>query len=191
MRQVRRVIESSTFVVVVMLLLQGCTAKWWWGSESEQEGSAQVELIKEPAIKAIPPDNGQLTDSRTSPAMQSEIFSRNATGLAHEMFDDVLFDFDQDTIQTEGMRAIESNAKDLRHERVTHLVLEGRGDEFGTSAYNLVLGDRRARNVKSYLHELGLSIDVRTISYGKDRPLCFENSGECRQRNRSVHFVVK
>jgi len=190
MRQVRGVMASSTFIIV-MLLLQGCAAKWWWGSESGQEGPAQVELIKEPVIKEISPDDGQLTDSRTSPAMQSELFSRNATGLAHETFGDVLFDFDQDTIRTEAMRAIESNAKELRHERVTHLVLEGRGDEFGTSAYNLVLGDRRARNVKSYLHELGLSIDVRTISYGKDRPLCFENSGECRQRNRSVHFVVK
>jgi len=74
---------------------------------------------------------------------------------------------------------------------VARLILEGRGDEFGTSAYNLVLGERRAKNVKSYLRELGLSIDVKTTSYGKDRPLCFEHSGDCRQRNRSVHFVVR
>ena len=189
MRQVRGIIASSMFVMV-MLLFQGCAAKWWWGSESGQEGPAQVELIKEPVIKEIPPDDRQLTDSRTSPAMQSELFSRNATGLAHETFGDILFDFDQDTLRTEAMRAIESNAKELRHERVTHLVLEGRGDEFGTSAYNLVLAERRARNVQSYLHELGLSIDLRTISYGKDRPLCFEHSDDCRRRNRSVHFVV-
>jgi peptidoglycan-associated lipoprotein len=189
MRQVRGVIASSTFVIV-MLLLQGCATKWWWGSESEQEGPEQVELIKEPVIKEIPPDDRPLTDSRTSPSMRSELFSRNATGLAHETFGDVLFDFDQDILRTEAMRAIESNAKELRHEQVAHLVLEGRGDEFGTSAYNLVLGERRARNVKSYLHELGLAIDVRTISYGKDRPLCFEHSDDCRRRNRSVHFVV-
>ncbi len=91
----------------------------------------------------------------------------------------------------DAMRAMETNAKELQHDRVTHLVLEGRGDDFGTSAYNLVLGERRARNVQSYLRELGLSIDVTTTSYGKDRPLCFEHSGDCRQRNRSVHFVVK
>ncbi|MGZ9140670.1 MAG: OmpA family protein, partial [Nitrospira sp.] len=75
-------------------------------------------------------------------------------------------------------------------DRATRLLLEGRGDDFGTSAYNLVLGERRARNVESYLRELGLSIDVTTTSYGKDRPLCFEYSDECRRRNRSVHFVV-
>jgi len=189
MRQVRSVMASSTFVLV-MLLLQGCAAKWWWGSESGQEGQAQSELIKEPVIKEIPPDDRHLTDSRTSPAMQSELVSRNATGLAHETFGDVLFDFDQDTIRMEAMRALDANAKHLQHDRATRLLLEGRGDDFGTSAYNLVLGERRARNVQSYLLELGLSIDVTTTSYGKDRPLCFEYSDDCRQRNRSVHFVV-
>jgi peptidoglycan-associated lipoprotein len=190
MRQGRGVMASSMLVIAVFLL-QGCAVRWWWGSESGQEGPAQEELIKEQAIKEIPPDDGQLTDSRTSSAMQSEILSRNATGLAHGTLGDVLFDLDRDTLRTDAMRALETNAKELQHDGVTHLVLEGRGDDFGTSAYNLVLGERRARNVQSYLRELGLSIDVTTTSYGKDRPLCFEHSGDCRQRNRSVHFVVK
>ena len=189
MRQVRGVIASSTFLLVI-LLLQGCAAKWWWGSESGQEGQAQAELIKEPVIKVIPPDDRHLTGSRTSPAMQSELFSRNATGLAYETFGDVLFDFDQDTLRMEAIRALDADAKHLQHDRATRLLLEGRGDDFGTSAYNLVLGERRARNVQSYLRELGFSIDVTTTSYGKDRPLCFEYSDECRRRNRSVHFVV-
>ncbi len=189
MKQIRNVMASSTFVLV-MLLLQGCAAKWWWGSESGQEGQAQAELIKEPVIKEIPPDDRHLTGLRTSPAMQSELLSRNATGLAHETFGDVLFDFDQDTLRMEAMRALDADAKHLQHDRATRLLLEGRGDDFGTSAYNLVLGERRARNVQSYLQELGLSSDITTTSYGKDRPLCFEYSDECRRRNRSVHFVV-
>jgi peptidoglycan-associated lipoprotein len=189
MRQGCGVIASSMFVIAVFLL-QGCTARWWWESESGPEGLAQ-ELIMEPAIKEILPDDGQLTDSRTSPTMQSELLSRNATGLGHGTLGDVLFDFDRDTLRMDAMRALESNAKELQHDRVTHLALEGRGDDFGTSAYNLVLGERRARNVQSYLRELGLSIDVKTTSYGNDRPLCVEHSGDCRQRNRSVHFVVE
>lgn len=190
MRQVRGAMTSSLFVIAV-LLVQGCSVKWWWGSESGQEGPAQVELIKEPAIKDIPPDDGQPTDSRTSPAMRSELLSRNAGGSTLGTLDDVLFDFDRDTVRADAMRVLEADAKQLQHDRVALLLLEGRGDEFGTSAYNLVLGERRARNVKSYLQELGLSIDVKTTSYGKDRPLCVEHSGECRQRNRSVHFIVQ
>lgn len=191
MRQVRGAVTSSMFVIAV-LLVQGCSVKWWWGSESGQEGPAQVELIKEPAIKDIPPDDdGQLTDSRTGSAMRSELLSRNAGGPTLGTLDDVLFDFDRDTVRDDAMRVLEADAKQLQHERAALLLLEGRGDEFGTSAYNLVLGERRARNVKSYLLELGLSIDVTTTSYGKDRPLCVEHSVECRQKNRSVHFVVE
>lgn len=189
MRQVHGVRASSMFVIAI-LLVQGCAARWWWESESGEEGPAQVELIKEPVIKEIPPDDSLLTDQRISTAMRSELLSRNDTGLADGMLVDVLFDFDRDTIRMDAMRVVEADAKQLQHERVAHLLLEGRGDEFGTSAYNLVLGERRARNVQSYLRELGLSIDVKTTSYGKDRPLCVEHSGDCRQRNRSVHFFV-
>lgn len=186
MRQWRGAIASSTFIIAVFLL-QGCAVKWWWGSESGQEEPAQVELIKEPTIKEILPNDGLLTDSRTSPAMRSELLSRNAGG---PNLGDVLFDFDRDTIGADAMRVLEADARQLQHDRVALLLLEGRGDEVGTSAYNLVLGERRARNVKSYLLELGLSMDVTTTSYGKDRPLCLEYSVECRQKNRSVHFIV-
>lgn len=190
MRQVRGIMASSLFVIA-LLLVEGCAIKGWWGSESSQEGPAQEELITQPTIKEILPDDSQLSDSGTSPAMQSDLLSRNATGLSDGALGDVLFDFDQVTIQTDAMRVLEADAKQLQQDRVAGLLLEGRGDEFGTSTYNLVLGERRARNVKSYLQELGIFIDVQTTSYGKDRPLCFEHTGECRQRNRSVHFVVK
>lgn len=191
MSQARGVIASTLFAMAIFLVIQGCAGRWWLGSEAGEEELAQAELIKEPAIKEIPPDDGQLTDSRTSPAMQSELSSRNSTGLAPGTLGDALFDFDQDTLRVDAMRALESNVKELQQDKVAHIVLEGRGDELGTTAYNLVLGERRARNVKSYLRELGLLSDVKTTSYGKDRPLCFERSGDCRQRNRSVHFVVK
>jgi peptidoglycan-associated lipoprotein len=181
-----------TFVgtsVIAALLAQGCAMQSGSGTGHSQRGSE--ERINDHAIKEIPPEDDQPTDSRTSPAMRSELLARNASGLASGKLVDVLFDFDRDTIRTEAMRVLEADAKQLQQDRVRRLLLEGRGDEFGTSAYNVVLGERRARNVKSYLRELGLSIEVKTTSYGKDRPLCFERSADCRQRNRSVHFIVK
>ena len=88
-------------------------------------------------------------------------------------------------------RRREANARRLEQDGVTRLLLEGRGDEIGTSAYNIVLGERRARSVKSYLLERGLSLQLKTTSYGKDRPLCYQHSEDCMQKNRSVHFLVK
>ncbi len=104
---------------------------------------------------------------------------------------DVLFDFDRASLRTDALPVLEANAKRLQKDGVTRLLLEGRGDEAGTAAYNIVLGDRRARNVKNYLQDLGLSVDLNTTSYGKDRPVCFQHSDDCMQKNRSVHFVVK
>ena len=188
MTPVRSVTLFGLFVLTV-LLIQGCSSKS--GSLIGQDLRGQEERIAEPVIKEIPPNDAHLTGSRTSPAMQSELTTRNATGLDSGMLADILFDVDQEAIQGDALRVLESNATQLQQDSITHLILEGRGDDTGTSAYNLVLGERRAKNVKSYLRRLGLSIDVSTTSYGKDRPLCFEHSSECRQKNRSVHLVVQ
>jgi peptidoglycan-associated lipoprotein len=188
MTQIRNVTLLS-ITVIIALLGESCASKS--GSLIGQDLNGQEERISAPAIKEIPPDDTLLTSSHTSPSMRSELVSRNATGLDSGMLADILFDFDQDVVQGDALHVVESNAQRLQQDKVTQLLLEGRGDDIGTSAYNLVLGERRAKNVKSYLRQLGLSIDITTTSYGKDRPLCFEHTSECRQKNRSVHLNVK
>jgi peptidoglycan-associated lipoprotein len=176
-------------LVVISLLVQGCSTLF--GSGSGDEELAKGERIAEPNIKYIPPPDVGVTTSRTSPSMRAELSARNATGLAKGSLMDVLFDFDRATLRADALPVLEANAKRLKKDGVTRMLLEGRGDEVGTAAYNIVLGERRAKNVKIYLQDLGLSVDLKTTSYGKDRPLCFQHSEDCMQRNRSVHFVVK
>jgi peptidoglycan-associated lipoprotein len=161
------------------------------GSGTTKERTAQEERIGEPAIKDIEPRDLGTAPSRTSPAMQAELSARNMSGLAQGSLSDVLFDFDRDAIRLDAMPILEANAKRLKEDGVRRVLLEGRGDEIGTAAYNIVLGERRAENVKTYLQQLGVSVDFKTTSYGKDRPLCFQHTSECMQKNRSVHFVVK
>lgn len=132
-----------------------------------------------------------MTTSQPRPSMRAELSARNATGLPGGSLMDALFDFDRATLREDARLVLEVNAKRLQKNGATRLVLEGRGDEMGSSEYNLVLGDRRARNVKRYLQDLGLAVELKTTSYGKDRPLCFQHSEDCMQRNRSVHFIVK
>ena len=86
---------------------------------------------------------------------------------------------------------LESNARLLEANGVSRVLLGGRGDEVGSAAYNIVLGERRSKNVKTSLQQLGLSIELKTSSSGKDRPLCFEHTSACVQQNRSIHLVVK
>jgi peptidoglycan-associated lipoprotein len=176
-------------LVVTSLLVQACGTLSGSGAGDEQ--TARDERINEPNIKFIPPQDLGVTTSRTSPSMRAELSARNATGLSRGSLMDVLFDFDRATLRADALPVLEANAKRLQKDGVTRLLLEGRGDEVGTAAYNIVLGERRAKNVKMYLQDLGLSVDLKTTSYGKDRPLCFQHSDDCLQKNRSVHFVVK
>ena len=176
-------------MLALALLAQGCATKSGFGTGDE--GLVQEEQVGEPAIKDLALTDFSKMTSRTSPAMRAELSARNATGMAKGSLTDVLFDFDRASLRADALPALEMNAKRLAEDGITRVLLEGRGDEVGTAAYNMVLGDRRARNVRSYLQQLGLTVDLRTTSYGKDRPLCFQHTGECFQKNRSVHFTVK
>ena len=183
--------KSATLILVGAFSL-GCLLPQ--GCANHQSGSVRGdeyarERIEEPMIKHIPPQEYGTTASQPRPSFRAELSALNATGLPPGALSDVLFDFDQAILRHDALPALEANAKRLMHDGVTRLMLEGRGDEIGTSAYNLVLGERRAKSVKSYLQELGLSVQL--TSYGKDRPLCFQHSETCMQQNRSVHFVVK
>lgn len=175
-------------LVGTSLLVQGCTTLFGSGASDEQMAQERVD---EPTITFKQPVDVSMTASRTTPSLRAELSARNATGLAKGSLTDVLFDFDRATLRTDALPLLEANARLLKKEGVTRLLLEGRGDEIGTVDYNLVLGERRAKMVKSYLRDMGLFADLRTTSYGKTRPLCVEYSEECWQRNRSVHFVIK
>lgn len=167
--------------IMAVLAMQGCSSLS--GSGTGQEGRAGEERIKEQAIK-------EATARNVSPD-RSELSAKREAEPGKDLLMDVLFDFDQDSIRADALPVLEANARQLKSSGIARILLEGRGDEIGTSAYNLVLGERRARSVKTYLQHLGVSLDLKTTSYGKDRPLCSEHTNECMQKNRSVHFTVK
>lgn len=175
--------------VLLMIGAPGCATKSGYGTGDEL--IASEERIPDPVIRERAPRETGTPVTRTSPGMRAELSARNATGAERSILPDVLFDFDRATLRLDALPILDANAKKLTDEGTKRILLEGRGDEIGTSAYNLVLGERRAKAVQAYLKQLGLDMDLRTTSYGKDRPLCFEHQQECWQKNRSVHFVVK
>ena len=103
---------------------------------------------------------------------------------------DAYFDFNKADIRADAREALGKTAEFLRNNPQIKVTVEGRCDERGSTEYNLVLGDRRAAAVKSYLVSLGISADrINTTSLGKERPLCTESTEECWQKNRVGHFV--
>ena len=74
--------------------------------------------------------------------------------------------------------------------RYMNVTIEGHTDERGTREYNIALGARRAQSVRSYLASRGIDPNrMRTISYGKERPLCVQSDESCWSQNRRVELV--
>lgn len=105
---------------------------------------------------------------------------------------DVFFAYDSFSISEEGRQALSHNAEWMKAKPNAQLKIEGHCDERGTSAYNLVLGEKRAKAVRNYLVELGVAANhLSMVSYGKERPFCKERAESCYAQNRRGHIVVK
>ncbi len=106
---------------------------------------------------------------------------------------DVYFDYDKSEIRSDSQGALNQDAAAIKSILTdfpnASIVVEGHCDERGSAEYNLGLGDRRAEATKDFLVNLGVPADrLKTISYGKERPVCTESNESCWQRNRRAHF---
>ncbi len=99
--------------------------------------------------------------------------------------DRVLFITDSSEITMEGRGTLDRQAQWLgRYPRYT-VTLEGHADERGTREYNLALGARRAKAVHDYLASRGVDPRrLRTVSYGKERPVALCDDESCWAQNR-------
>jgi peptidoglycan-associated lipoprotein len=105
---------------------------------------------------------------------------------------DVFFAYDSWIITEEGRQALSRDAEWIKSNSNALLKIEGHCDERGTSAYNLVLGEKRAKAARNYLVELGVGANrLSVVSYGKERPVCTEHAESCYQQNRRGHLVLK
>lgn len=104
---------------------------------------------------------------------------------------DVYFAFDQYALTENTKSVLKENADWLKKNPGVKVEIQGHCDERGTNNYNLGLGERRALATKKYLVALGIEEDrLFTISYGEEKPFCFNSTKECWQDNRRGHFLV-
>jgi len=107
---------------------------------------------------------------------------------------DAYFDYDKSDVREDARTALTQDADLLKRIFVAdptfNVVVEGNCDERGSAEYNLGLGDRRATSARDFLIQLGVPADrVKTISYGKERPVCTDANEDCYQRNRHAHLA--
>jgi peptidoglycan-associated lipoprotein len=105
--------------------------------------------------------------------------------------DRVFFETDSSELTDQARATLDKQAQWLGNYNRYSFTIEGHADERGTREYNIALGARRAETVRQYLGTRGIAASrMRTISYGKERPVALCNDISCWSQNRRAVTVL-
>jgi peptidoglycan-associated lipoprotein len=140
------------------------------GAGGVQEADARVTVVAAAASQPASGSEGNLSDA------------------ANRL--DVFFDLDDYSIRPDQVATIQTDAQFLKEHPDVRIVVEGHCDELGSTEYNLALGDKRAAEVKTALEKAGVSPSrMRVVSYGKEFPVCTDQTENCFSMNRRAHIT--
>jgi peptidoglycan-associated lipoprotein len=177
MKKIARLIALLVFAVAVASLA-GCAKR---AAEAPPETAPAPAPAPTPAPPApeTPP-----TPAPTPPAPPA--------GLQAGDLKPAFFDFDSYALTAAARTVLDANARLLRDNPSSQVVIEGHCDERGTVEYNQALGERRAQAARDYLAAAGIdAARVSVISYGKERPFAVEHDEAAWAQNRRAHFVLR
>jgi peptidoglycan-associated lipoprotein len=183
----RNIIWIGILIVFVfgLTIFTGCAEK----KATVKEGDTQEQQ----ASTAQSANQGTTTTqgATTGQADKEQSAKVQATATAEASIGDINFDFDKYNIRPDAREILKANADLFLKNGAKAIVIEGHCDERGTAEYNMALGERRAREVKKYMVNLGIKDSrMKTISYGKERPLDAAHNDAAWAKNRRAHFVV-
>jgi len=177
------------FLILLMaLMVSGC------GSNKTKDTSSGGAAVEDRGISS---DEMNEIDAgaRTQGLDDGNQYSRSALGDPNDPNGPlsvrvIYFDYDSSNVRADFRVTIEAHAAYLAANPSTVVTLEGHADERGSREYNLALGERRALAVRKQLVLLGASAgQVRTVSYGEERPVTEGHSEESYALNRRVEIL--
>lgn len=194
---------KKAYQTVCGLLMAGCLLAFAQGCEKTVQGTSgskttEQGLVTPKAPVTLPGEERVADDIVVAKAepesarQRAQEMQQEAAATAGSGLQDVFFGFDKWILTDEGKQALGADAQWLKANNGKALTIEGHCDERGTQAYNLVLGEKRAKAVRNYLADLGIDTKrLAVASYGKDRPFCRERTEDCYQQNRRGHLVLQ
>lgn len=139
------------------------------------------------ANKEMGPDSAQLGPGGRGGAITPGTQRDFATNVG----DIVYFSTDSTDLTPEAEQTLQKQAQWLRQYPQFTITIEGHADERGTREYNIALGARRATTVRTFLGRNGINASrIRTISYGKERPVAVCDDISCWSQNRRAQTVL-
>jgi len=155
---------------------------------------SSLPLERGDRFRAGCPWEKELKPVQTAAAPKPAPGKDDAFKRAREEFEnrDVLFPYDSYVLSHEARALLQDKAKFLKENPDVKALIEGHCDERGTREYNLALGDRRAQAARRYLTGLGIAPErMKTVSYGKERPVDPGHDEAAWSKNRRAHFVLQ
>lgn len=151
---------------------------------SETPRTTPRETIAQTPTEVKNPTRGGMPDEKTRARIQDLL----------DRIQDAYFDYDKHDIRSDAQKTLSEDAHALTDILKDYpdykLTVEGYCDERGSDEYNLALGDARAKQAKEFLVGLGIpSGQLKTVSYGKAKPVCTDENEGCWQKNRRAHIT--
>ena len=175
MRRWLGILGLAGFMCGSLALLAGC-------------GTANGPAAADSGADYLPPPEPLPGEFPLSRRDRAEAFGTPVTEVE---FENVLFEFDRDTIRASEMRKIEEVAAYMIANPDVRLVVDGHCDERGDRDYNMTLGEYRALAVRATLIRLGVEPDrIQTRSFGIEQPLDPRSNEEAWRVNRRAEFIL-
>lgn len=166
---------ALTLAGLAILMSAACTSK---PAKTEGDGAN------------IGGENAQVGTSPTVVEKPMEDVSQGSDGGKIAGLNTVYFEYDQARLTSEARQKLSDNADWIKSHPNFTIQIEGHTDSRGSVEYNLALGERRAKSVKTYLQSLGIDGKrVTIISYGKEKPIDPGDGEAAWAKNRRANFV--
>lgn len=167
-------------MIVAFIVIAGCASR-------SQPAATQVEAPSPPPAPSSAP-----TPAPTSAPPRFDAMGSLQQRFAAEAGERVYFALDSVTLNAEARAVLDRQASWLAANPAVAILVAGNCDERGTREYNIALGARRAQATADYLAARGVQAGrIRTISYGKERPIDAGSDDGAWSRNRNAHTLVE
>ncbi len=180
--------KNRSFMFVLSLLMVSVFVLW--GCPKKAEVTSAPEAQKE--VTPAPTPEEKVEQKEEQPKEEAKPEAPKEERPAAAGLQPIYFDFDKSFIRDDAKSTMKANAEWLKANPNVKIKIEGNCDERGTREYNQALGQRRATSAKKYLTDMGIAAKrISLISYGKEKPICYEHNEECWQKNRRDDFVAE
>lgn len=175
--------NTKPFLITLLSIFMALGAVSCTKKSTKAEGELKTDLTTD--ISASP-------DLSETDSTLTEGDIRGGEFVSQPTIQPVYFAFDMYGLSDETRKTLQKNAETLKAHKDWSVLVEGRCDSRGTVEYNLALGQKRAKEVRDYYVRLGVPESAMgTISYGKEKPVCEEETEDCWAKNRKADTKVK